>query len=121
MRMSERAGRRAMGRAASGVLAGMLAMVGGAGGAGGGGVAHAADRTFNVSLVGSLNPLSIGSGTTNNFYADLEGEGNVVALGSGGASSGVVIINNTNPAAPTVYSRYMPAGTENGQFRDVIV
>jgi hypothetical protein len=82
--------------------------------------ARAADRTFNVSLVGQLNPLA-GAGSTNNLYADLAAEGNLVVLGSVGAGSGVSIINNANPAAPTLHTRYMPAGNENGQFRDVVL
>src|SRR4051794_18949642 len=120
MRTGRRTGWRKIRLASGAVVVGMLARGGGGGAGGDGSLALGADRTFNVSLVGSLNPLTTGPGTTNNFYADLEGEGNVVALGSVGASSGVAIINNTNPAAPTLYSRYMPAGTENGQFRDVI-
>ena len=79
--------------------------------------AAAADRTFNVSLVGSLNPLN----TTNNIYADLWAEGNLVVLGSVSSGSGVTIINNANPAAPTMVSRYSPSGNANGQFRDVLI
>ncbi len=87
----------------------------------GGSPAYAVDRTFNISLVGALNPLA-GQGATNNIYADVWGEGNVVALGSVGTGSGVTLINNSNPAAPVAYpNRYMPAGSANGQFRDVII
>ena len=120
MRMGEQAGSRrrgAIGLAVGSALAGLLAAIGG------GSLAQAADRTFNVSLVGSLNPLTTGPGTTNNIYADLWSEGNIVALGSvsTASSGGVTLINNANPAAPTKIGQYLPAGINNGQFRDVII
>ena len=111
MRKGERARKRITWGAAATVVAAITA---------GSGVARAADRTFNVSLVGSLNPLA-GAGSTNNIYADLAAEGNLVVLGSVSTGSGVSIINNTNPAAPSLYTRYMPSGGENGQFRDVVL
>src|SRR5688500_16947300 len=85
----------------------------------------ATDLTFNISLVGSLNPLTTGPGTTNNWYADLWAEGDLVVLGSVSSTAspstgGVTIINNANPAAPVRVSRYVPPG-ENGQFRDVLI
>jgi choice-of-anchor B domain-containing protein len=82
--------------------------------------AHAFDRTFNVSLVGSFNPLTTGPGTTNNFYSDLWADGNLVVIGSV-ATTGVCIIDNTNPAAPTLLSRYNPALPVGGQFRDILI
>ena len=114
MSSGERAGRRAIFVASTGVLASVWGL------AGSGGVARAADRTFGVSLVGHLNPLA-GQGSTNNIYADLYAEGSLVALGSVSTGSGVTLINNSNPSTPTFYSRYEPAGSANGQFRDVII
>src|SRR5687767_15027901 len=118
MRMGERARRRrhrAIVIATTAVLSGML-------GTGRGSVARAVDRTFNVSLVGSLNPLA-GAGSTNNIYSDLWADGSLVVLGSVGTTSGggVTVINNANPAVPQTHSRYVPVGTANGQFRDVLV
>src|SRR5688500_15232622 len=88
----------------------------------------ATDLTFNISLVGSLNPLSSGPGTTNNWYADLWAEGDLVVLGSvststSGGIGGVTLINNANPANPVKILHWIPPGgaTVNGQFRDVIV
>src|SRR5688572_5245204 len=114
MRIGRSAGR---GTAAA-AFAAVTALLSGVGGGGDACVARAQHRTFNISLVGHLNPLPA---PTNNLYADLAAEGNVVVLGSVGAGSGVAIINNTNPAAPSLYTRYMPTGNENGQFRDVIL
>lgn len=88
--------------------------------AGAGVDARAADLTFNVSLVGQLNPLA-GQGSTNNLYADLWSDGNTVVLGSVSGGSGVSIIDISNPAAPTCPWRYDPVGSADGQFRDVIV
>src|SRR5688572_8114295 len=97
MRMGERVGRRAVVVAATAALAGIFA-----------GDARGQDRTFNISLVGSLNPLTTGPGTTNNIYADLWADGNLVALGSVSTGSGVTLIDNSNPAAPVMVSRYVP-------------
>src|SRR5688500_7446462 len=104
MRMGERAGRRAIRVATSAAVAGLL-MSGG----GGAGVARGADRTFNVSLVGTLNPNTTGPGTTNNIYSDLWADGNLVVLGSvsAGGGGGVTILDNSNPAAPIKHSRYL--------------
>jgi hypothetical protein len=82
--------------------------------------ARGADLTFNVSLVGSLNPLA-SSGSTNNIYADLWSDGNTVVMGSVSTGSGVTIFDISNPAAPTSPWRYDPVGNADGQFRDVIV
>ena len=65
--------------------------------------AAAFDSTFNISLVGSFDPLGTPA-TTNNFYSDLSVEGNLVAIGSV-ATTGVCVIDNTNPAAPTHHAR----------------
>src|SRR3954470_16772395 len=87
------------------------------------------DRTFNVSLVGSLSPL----GNVNNVYSDLSVEGNLVAIGSAtannsssGLGKGVSLIDNTNPAAPLSLAYYNPSGTtggaaNSGQFRDILI
>jgi hypothetical protein len=91
--------------------------------------ALAFDRTFNVSLVGSLSPL----GNVNNVYSDLSVEGNLVAIGSAtannstpGLGKGVSLIDNTNPAAPLSLAYYNPSGTtgsaaNSGQFRDILI
>ena len=116
MTSGERRARRAIVAATGAVLAALMASDG----------SHehcalAADRTFNISLVGQLNPLTTGPGTTNNIYADLWADGNLVALGSVSTGSGVTIIDNSNPALSVMVSRYSPAGNANGQFRDVVV
>src|SRR5215212_4258819 len=86
--------------------------------------AQAFDRTFNVSLVGSLSPL----GNVNNVYSDLSVEGNLVAIGSATANNssaglgrGVSLIDNSNPAAPLSLAYYNPAGSNGGQFRDILI
>jgi choice-of-anchor B domain-containing protein len=83
------------------------------------GVARGSDLTFNTSLVSQYNPINaVHGGSTNNFYAGLWAEGNVAVLGSL-ATKGAMVIDISNPAAPSMAGWYNPA--DGGQFRDVSI
>src|SRR4051794_17394107 len=92
--------------AAVSAFVGVSASTSGPGRGGGGGAAFAFDRTFNIPLVGGLNPLAASLSPTvpNNISSALSADGNWVAIGSvfGSANStagghGVSLIDNTNP------------------------
>src|SRR5581483_5909173 len=75
---------------------------------------HSSARAdINVKLLGQLDPFE-----GDNRYADVWGEGHYAYLGSYNGT-GVMIIDISNPGAPTLAGHYNPP--TSGRFQDVVV